>query len=314
MKNNECKRRQYKFEINEVDLNFGPLLLSLEGGPGGTVSDAWDDVCGAASDLRDDVCGAASDLWESTCDFFEDPWSAITDPFGSCFDFLENTWASLVDFCEDTWEDIEEAFEDAWESVEEFCSDAWDTICDVWDDWGQQIIGIVAVVVCSWIPGVNAVVAAAVIGALQAGMESGWDLQAMAVGAAAGAISAYAGGIKTPGLSGTMAKVGCNAASGALQSGYASGWDLSEMGQGALTGGVAGYVSGNGKLDCFDSSSVAGKLGNNIIKNTAQSCAQNGFNEDALINGAASGVGSTVGGMAADELDIENETMDGFVR
>ena len=307
MKKIDGRRRYYQFELKEFYWNMAPPPIILEGGPGG--------FCDFVSDVVSDVCDTVSDFIGNTIDLLSDPMSIIENPF----EFASNAFDCFVDFYENTLEDIEDAVEDAWDSVTEFCSDAWDSVCDVWDEWGKQIIGIVAVVVCSWIPGVNAVVAAAVIGALQAGLESGWDLQAMAVGAAAGAISAYAGGIKTPGLGGTMAKMGCNAASSALQAGQASGWDLSAMGEAALTGAGTSLINGKvtSKLNFSEEgivgSQTAGRYADNVIKSTVESCVTNGLDSDSVVAGIAGGVGKSVGEYAAAGIDTDNEQVRGLV-
>ena len=301
------RRRYYQFELKEFYWNMAPPPIVIEGGPGG--------VCDFVGDVFSDVCDTVSNFFEKTIDLLSDPMSILENPF----EFVSNSWDCLVEFCEETWEDIEDAVEEAWDSVTEFCSDAWESVCDVWDDWGKQIVGVVAVVVCSWIPGVNAVVAAAVIGALQAGLESGWDLQAMAVGAAAGAISAYAGGIKTPGLSGTMAKMGCNAASSALQAGQASGWDLGSMGEAALTGAGVSLINAkvSSKLNFSEKgivgSQTAGRYADNVIKSTVESCVTNGLDSDSVVSGIAGGVGKSLGDYASSGIDTENEQVRGLV-
>jgi ElaB/YqjD/DUF883 family membrane-anchored ribosome-binding protein len=336
-------RKHYQFEVIELDFQFALQAIEMEGGPGGAVSDFCDSVCGAVSDLWDN----ATDFMSDTFDILSDPMSIFEDPFGTVTDLFDIT----MDFVEDTVEDIEDIVEEAWETVEnawdsvcEFCSDAWDTVCDVWDDWGKQIIGVVAVVACSWIPGVNAVVAAAVIGALQAGLESGWDLQAMAVGAAAGAISQGCGGslyaraavgaLKSGSQNGwdleAMA-VGAasgalsggkgggtmlgKAASGALKAGYASDWDVSEMGEGALASAATSYI--DGKLDMDDQgimgSKLAGEVVEEVIKDTTESCARNGFNQDAVVSGIASGVGDSLGRAAATNIETDSDQAKGLM-
>jgi hypothetical protein len=300
---NEYSLDEYDFEILELQWATATYPIPIEGGPGGVcdavcdfVSDTVDSACDFVSSSFDNAFDFISDSFDIVYNMLSDPYSLLTDPFGSAYDLFTETWDSFTDFCEDTWEDIEE-----------FAEETWDSVCDAWDKFGQQLVMIAAVVVTSWIPGVNAVVAGAVIGALSAGLESGWDLKAMAVGAAAGAISSYAGG-----LGNSAAKLACNAGSSALKAGYESGWDLSEMGEAAVTGAATSYISGKFKANGWDST-TAGRFARNTTVSTINSCQRNGWNSDAVVNGVAGGVGNTVGEMAVGELDIDNPEAQKFV-
>jgi hypothetical protein len=300
---NEYSLDEYDFEILELQWTTAAYPIPIEGGPGGVcdavcdfVSDTVDSACDFVSSSFDNAFDFISDSFDIVYNMLSDPYSLLTDPFGSAYDLFTETWDSFTDFCEDTWEDIEE-----------FAEETWDSVCDAWDKFGQQLVMIAAVVVTSWIPGVNAVVAGAVIGALSAGLESGWDLKAMAVGAAAGAISSYAGG-----LGNSAAKLACNAGSSALKAGYESGWDLSEMGEAAVTGAATSYISGKFKANGWDST-TAGRFARNTTVSTINSCQRNGWNSDAVVNGVAGGVGNMVGEMAVGELDIDNPEAQKFV-
>lgn len=301
--------KQLKFEIILLKRTYRNTSLLLEGGPGGAVddvcdcvSDAWDDVTDCVSDAWNDVTDCVSDAWEDTCDFVSDGWEDVCDVAGDIWDEFGD---EIIDIglivCGGPMGVVLGAYDLASEDFEirEFAEEVWEEAAEIWDEYKNEIIMTAAIVVSSWIPGVNALVAGAVIGALQAGMESGWNLEAMAVGAAAGALSGCGATV--------MGRATYGAASGALKSGYASGWDMDEMAEGALVSGVLSGVGAELKVNGAGDT-VEGKIAYNAVKGGMESGARNDWDvEDMALAAVTSGAAAGAGAYAAESESIAAE-------